>query len=64
MGFVSETLSGINGIQWYYIIGLLLFIGLFVGVVIHTYKIPKKDLLKFKSSIFETEELNNQIKQL
>ena len=64
MGFVSETLSGINGIQWYYIIGLMLFIGLFVGVVIHTYKIPKKDLLKFKSSIFETEELNNQIKQL
>jgi hypothetical protein len=59
MGFVSETLSGINGIQWYYIIGLILFIGLFVGVVIHTYKIPKKDLLKFKSSIFETEELNN-----
>jgi hypothetical protein len=59
MGFVSETLSGINGIQWYYIIGLMLFIGLFVGVVIHTYKIPKKDLLKFKSSIFETEELNN-----
>lgn len=59
MGFVSETLSGINGIQWYYIIGLMLFIGLFVGVVIHTYKIPKKDLLKFKSSIFETEELNS-----
>lgn len=59
MGFVSETLSGINGIQWYYIIGLILFIGLFIGVVIHTYKIPKKDLLKFKSAIFETEELNN-----
>jgi hypothetical protein len=58
MGFVSETLSGINGIQWYYIIGLILFIGLFVGVVVHTYAIPKKDLLKFKSSIFEKEELN------
>lgn len=59
MGFVGETLSGINGIQWYYIVGIILFIGLFIGVVIHTYTIPKKDLNKFKSSIFEQEELNN-----
>ncbi|MEI7830332.1 MAG: hypothetical protein WCI31_11210 [Prolixibacteraceae bacterium] len=58
MGFVSETLSGVNGIQWYYIVGILLFVGLFIGVVIHTYNIPKKDLIQFKSSIFEKEELN------
>ena len=56
MGFVSETLSGIKGIEWYYIIGVLLFVGLFIGVVIHTYAIPKTDLMKFKSSIFEQEE--------
>lgn len=60
MGFVSETLSGINGIQWYYIIGIILFIGLFIGVVIHTYFIPKSDLIKFKSSIFESEELTGK----
>ncbi len=60
MGFVSETLSGINGIQWYYIIGIILFIGLFIGVVIHTYFIPKNDLIKFKSSIFESEELTGK----
>jgi len=59
MGFVGETLSGVNGIQWYYIVGIILFVGLFIGVVIHTYRIPKKDLNKFKSSIFEQEELNN-----
>jgi cbb3-type cytochrome oxidase subunit 3 len=58
MGFVSDTLSGVDGIQWYYIVGILLFIGLFIGVVIYTYSIPKKDLNKFKSSIFEKEELN------
>ncbi len=58
MGFVSETLSGVEGIQWYYIIGIILFVGLFIGVVIHTYAIPKKDLIKFKTSIFEQEELN------
>jgi len=59
MGFVSETLSGIEGIQLYYIIGIILFVGMFIGVVIHTYKIPRKDLLKFKSSIFENDELKN-----
>lgn len=59
MGFVAETLSGVTGIQWYYIVGIVLFVGLFIGVVIHTYTIPKKDLNRFKSSIFEQEELNN-----
>ena len=58
MGFVSETLSGVEGIQWYYIVGIILFVGLFIGVVVHTYAIPKKDLIKFKTSIFEQEELN------
>ncbi len=57
MGFVSDTLSGVDGIQWYYIVGILLFVGLFIGVIIYAYKIPKKDLNKFKSSIFEKEEL-------
>lgn len=60
MGFVSETLSGVNGIQWYYILGIVLFIVLFVGVVIHTWTIPKRDLMRFKSSIFEKEELTGQ----
>ena len=59
MGFVSETLSGIQGIQLYYIVGIILFIGVFIGVVIYTYKIPKNELIKFKSSIFEKDELNN-----
>ena len=49
MGNISETLSGIEGIQWYYIVGIILFVGLFIGVVIHTWLIPKKDLLQFKS---------------
>jgi hypothetical protein len=58
MGNISETLSGIEGIQWYYIVGIIIFVGLFIGVVIHTYTIPKKDLIRFKSSIFEKEELS------
>ena len=57
MGFVNDTLSKIDGIEWYYIVGIIIFVGLFIGVVIHTYAIPKKDLIKFKSSIFEQEEV-------
>jgi cbb3-type cytochrome oxidase subunit 3 len=60
MGFVSETLSGVDGIQWYYIVGIIVFVGLFIGVVIYTYNIPKKDLDKYKSSIFEKEEVEKQ----
>jgi hypothetical protein len=57
MGFVNDTLSKIDGIEWYYIVGIIIFFGLFIGMVIHTYTIPKKDLIKFKSSIFDHEEV-------
>ncbi len=60
MGFVGDTLGGIDGIQWYYIVGIVIFVGLFIGVAIYSYTIPQKDLNKFKSSIFEKEELNKQ----
>ncbi|MCX6221470.1 MAG: hypothetical protein NTZ69_10830 [Bacteroidia bacterium] len=60
MGFVNDTLSKIDGIEWYYIVGIIIFVGLFIGMVIHTYTIPKKDLIKFKSSIFEQEEVGKQ----
>lgn len=60
MGFVNDTLSKIDGIEWYYIVGIIIFVGLFIGMVIHTYTIPKKDLIKFKSSIFDREEVEKQ----
>ncbi|MCK9640081.1 MAG: hypothetical protein M0R39_09250 [Prolixibacteraceae bacterium] len=60
MGFVNDTLSKIDGIEWYYIVGIIIFVGLFIGVVIHTYTIPKKDLIRFKSLIFEQEEGEKQ----
>jgi hypothetical protein len=59
MGNVSETLAGVEGIQWYYIVGIILFVVMFIGVLIYTWYIPKKDLLKFKSSIFEKDEIIN-----
>jgi hypothetical protein len=59
MGFVGDVLQNVNGIQYFYIVGILIFISLFVIIVYRTVKIPRKDLTEFKTSIFEQEELKN-----
>ncbi len=58
MSFVGDVLQNVNGIQYFYIIGILIFITLFIVIVYRTVKIPRKDLDEFKTSIFEEEELN------
>jgi uncharacterized membrane protein (Fun14 family) len=55
MGFVSEILSKENGIQWYYIIGLFIFLSLFIIMIYRVIKIPKKDLKQYKESIFNND---------
>ncbi len=55
MGFVGEVLSNENGIQWYYIIGMIIFIILFIILIIKVVRIPKSDLLHFKESILEND---------
>ncbi len=55
MGFVNDILSKENGIQWYYIIGLLIFISLFIIMIYRVLKIPKSDLKEFKESIFNND---------
>lgn len=59
MGFVSEILNGQDGIQYFYIVGLLIFMTLFIVIVYRTVKIPKKDLMKFKTSILDNDELES-----
>ena len=56
MSFVGEVLNGVAGIQYFYIVGLLLFMILFIVVVYRTVKIPGKDLRKYKTSILDTDE--------
>jgi uncharacterized integral membrane protein len=55
MGFVGEVLSNENGIQWYYIIGMIIFIILFIVLIIKVVRIPKSDLLNYKESILEND---------
>lgn len=55
MGFVSEVLRD-AGIQWYYIIGLIIFFTLFTVIVYRTFKIPKSVLKHNKESILDNDE--------
>jgi hypothetical protein len=59
MSFVSGVLNGVDGIQYYYIVGLLIFMTLFLVILYRTIKIPRKDLMKFKASILENDELES-----
>ena len=62
MSFVGNVLQNVDGIQYFYIAGILIFIALFVVIVYRTIKIPRKDLDDFKTSIFDQEELNSNQK--
>ena len=48
MKIVSNMLENIEGIQIYYIIGLLIFFILFVVILIRTMKMPNKEIDEIK----------------
>ncbi|MCX6227669.1 MAG: hypothetical protein NTV75_00545 [Bacteroidia bacterium] len=60
MNFVGNVLRDVNGIQAFYTIGLLIFLTLFVVILYRTIRMPRKDLVDFKTSIFEVDELNQK----
>lgn len=57
MKIVSSVLETIEGIQIYYIIGLLIFFSFFVIMLIRTFMMSKSETTQKKESIFEAEEL-------
>jgi len=58
MKIVSNVLQDISGIQIYYIVGLLIFVVLFVYIFIRTYFLtPRAELTSIKESIFDDDEL-------
>ena len=58
MKIVSNVLQEISGIQIYYIVGLLIFVVLFVYIFIRTYFLtPRAELTSIKESIFDDDEL-------
>lgn len=57
MGFVSNLLEGESNIHWYYIVGILIFMALFIYIVVRTIRMKKQDIVSYKTSIFEEQEL-------
>lgn len=53
MGFVGKVLDGVEGIENYYIIGLFIFLILFIIILIRTVRIPKKKLEDYKRAILD-----------
>jgi preprotein translocase subunit YajC len=51
MKIVSNVLENIEGIQIYYILGLLIFITLFIVIVIRTMRRPAEEMKEIKESI-------------
>ncbi|MEN8157281.1 MAG: CcoQ/FixQ family Cbb3-type cytochrome c oxidase assembly chaperone [Bacteroidota bacterium] len=51
MKLVSNFLEGIEGIQVFYIIGLLIFVTLFIVIFIRTMRRPDSEIDEIKRSI-------------
>jgi hypothetical protein len=56
MKIVSNLLENIEGIQIYYIVGLLIFVTLFIIITIRTIRMPKAEAEKIKNSILNDNE--------
>ncbi len=58
MGFVGDIMSGKYGIEWYSIIGLFIFIVLFVIILVRTKRMTKIEIVDYKESIFDQDDRN------
>jgi hypothetical protein len=61
MKIISNLLENIQGIQIYYIVGLLIFVTLFVVISIRTIRMPKQEAEKIKNSILTDNETDDVI---
>ncbi len=56
MKIVSNLLTSIEGIQIFYIIGLLIFVVLFIVIFIRTMRMPDKKMEEIKNSVLTDSE--------
>ena len=61
MKIVSNLLENIEGIQIYYIIGLLIFVTLFIVITIRTLRMPKNEAERIKQSILNDNEKDDLV---
>lgn len=56
MGFVGEMMDNVQGIHIYYIVGLIIFVVLFIVMLTRTILMPKAELIEIKTAIFEGDD--------
>ena len=61
--FAKHYFEGINGIEIYPIISLVLFFIIFITMVIIVFKIPKDSIGEISNLPFENESQNNNYEQ-
>jgi len=61
MKIISNLLEDIEGIQIYYIVGLLIFVTLFIVILVRTIRMPKKEVEEIKNSILNDNEVDSYI---
>lgn len=57
MDFVGNLLNNTDGISWFYIAGLLIFIALFIVILYRTFRMQPKDIRRYKESILDSNEI-------
>lgn len=61
MKIVSNLLESIEGIRVFYIIGLLIFLTLFIVIFIRTIRMKNAEINKIKNSILSDDESGENI---
>lgn len=61
MKIVSDLLTSIEGIQIFYIIGLLIFVALFIVIFVRTMRLKNSDMEDIKNSILADGESDDII---
>jgi len=53
MKFVSHLLENVDNIEYYYNVGLIIFVLMFIFILIRTFRMSKKEADEIKNSIFD-----------
>jgi len=56
MNIIKEYLADVNGVDFFAIISMLIFIFVFILMVIHTFSIRKNEIREFKNIPLEEDE--------
>lgn len=56
MKLVSDVLEGMEGIHVFYVVGLLLFLALFIIILVRTLRRPKAEMNEIKESILSDDD--------